>query len=235
MICSWWNSPSYVLTCPTGGFAPWCYCTKWGSSQGPPFNLFFKLVKYLPFSVHWGLYSVTMAFKFHRKCLGNYTSHLFPLGPWDACCFSFQFLQVVSNLILSCEPRDFIPPFSLLSFRAWGEQEEKLPLKTETKNIHEYLCCVYCYQLCHLWQGECIFLYLTFLTNMTVNSFLTVLCIPKKIQLQLHFNFHNPIPYPHGNDPCIHRRICSPGYMACAFPFHTLVWPECPYWMWRDD
>lgn len=86
-----------------------------------------------------------------------------------------------------------------------------------------------------LWQGECIFFYLTFLTNMTVNSFLTVLCIPKKIQLQLHFNFHNPIPYPHGNDPCIHRRICSPGYMACAFPFHTSVWPECPYWMWRDD
>lgn len=74
-----------------------------------------------------------------------------------------------------------------------------------------------------LWQGECIFFYLSFLANMPVNSFLTILCIPNQIQLQLHFNFHSPILYPSGNCPCIHPMIYTSGYMANEFPSYTLV------------
>lgn len=69
-----------------------------------------------------------------------------------------------------------------------------------------------------LWQGECIFFHLLLLANMPVNSFLTILCIPNQIQLQLHFNFHNPVLTHLGIVP-----LFIPGYVACAFPSHTLV------------
>lgn len=36
-----------------------------------------------------------------------------------------------------------------------------------------------------LWQGEDIFFSLPFLTNMSVNSSFTILCIPNQVQLQL--------------------------------------------------
>lgn len=179
MICSGWSGLSYILTCPAGGIASWCYCTKWGSSQG----LLFVLRVFLFFKM-----DETFAFFHSLRTLSCYHGVLISRK------IAWQTTPAVSLRTLGCillGPKNFI-----FSFSRWS-QTWSYPVIKETSFPHSFSWVSglkgcrkrnYHWKLRQkilintsgrlivtssaiLWQGECIFFNLPFLANMACEFF----------------------------------------------------------------